>query len=67
MHAIHMSQFSLRYNLIQVQDFRQIADHIRGIYRTDLRLIKNNQKLSTCNGNLDLNQFNPKSPLTQGG
>ena len=38
---------------LQVQDFRQIDDHFRGIYRIYLKLIKRDWKLRTCN-RLDL-------------
>jgi hypothetical protein len=38
---------------LEVQDFRKIIDHVRGIYRIHLKLIEKNQKITTHN-RLDL-------------
>ena len=38
---------------IEVQDFRKIIDHLRGVYGIYLKLIQKNQKITTCN-HLDL-------------
>ena len=38
---------------VEVQDFRKITDHSRGIYRIHLKWMKANRKMSTCN-RLDL-------------
>ena len=38
---------------IEVQDFRKITDHFRGIYRIYPNLIKEIRRMSTCN-RLDL-------------
>ena len=38
---------------VEVQDCRKITDYFRGIYRISPRLIKENQRMSTCN-RLDL-------------
>ena len=39
--------------LVDVQDFRKGPDRFRGIYCLHLKLMKKNQKMSTCN-QLDL-------------
>ena len=38
---------------VEVQDYRKITDHFRGIYRIYPNLIKENRRMSTCN-RLDL-------------
>ena len=38
---------------IEVQNFRKIIDHLRGVYGIYLKLIQKNQKITTCN-HLDL-------------
>ena len=40
----------------ELQDFRKIADHFRGIYRIYPSLMKENQRMLTCN-RLDLQTF----------
>ena len=52
-----MNWLSLRNNQFEVQDFSQVSDHFRGIYRIYLNLIMKNQKMSTCNL-LDLEKCN---------
>ena len=34
---------------VEVQDYMKITDHFRGIYKIYLNLIKENQRMSTCN------------------
>ena len=54
----------------EVQDCRKITDHFRGIYRLYPNLVKENRRMSTCNGRLDLQTLGsrpvmPKiSPIT---
>ena len=38
---------------VEVQDYRKITDHFRGIYRIYPNLTKENRRMSTCN-RLDL-------------
>ena len=35
-------------NMVGVQDFIKITNHLRGLYGIHLNLIKENQKMSTC-------------------
>ena len=35
--------------LVEVQDWRKISDHFRGIYRIYPNPIKENRRMSTCN------------------
>ena len=47
---------------VDVQDFRKIIDHFRGIYRTYPTLLRENRRMSTCK-QLDLQTL--RSQLTK--
>jgi hypothetical protein len=34
---------------VEVQDYKKLTDHLRGIYKIYLNLIKENRRMSTCN------------------
>ena len=57
---------------VEVQDCRKFSNHFRGIYRVYTNLIRENQRMSTCNPldlkHQDLNGLCPKiSPITASG
>ena len=56
---LQMNQWSVRKNLAEVQDFKKIINHFRGMYKMYLNYIKKNWKITTCNW-LDLEVGNTR-------
>jgi hypothetical protein len=43
-----MNQLSLRNNLLKFKTFQKITDHFRGLYKTYLKIVKENPNITTC-------------------
>ena len=44
-----MNRLSLRNIPVEIQDFKRITDHFRGIYRIYPNILKENRRMLTCN------------------
>ena len=48
-HLVTNKPVEFKKELVEVEDWRKITDHFRGIYRMYPNLMKENRRISTCN------------------